>query len=251
MRSYLEILDRMRTGPPMTEEEWDLDKVARSTRAIVEKRKLAWTPDVIVGAGQGLADSVFEAGLELACEVGLYSRSSGRVVRFEREELLEGLDRMPRSLVMGEGKDARTLVARHVVDDRPPMVWAGNPGAPTPERLFLPMVMSWMQEPIVDLVTCGALTDVDGREIRTGDPLEIVATRRELEYMRCSARRRTGDRRRRAPRSGRRGLSRSARWRGRGDDDNRPVEAPPHVPRADAQRVEDRPAQRGTCREFA
>ena len=188
MRSYLEILDRMRTGPPMTEEEWDLDKVARSTRAIVEKRKLAWTPDVIVGAGQGLADSVFEAGLELACEVGLYSRSSGRVVRFEREELIEGLDRMPRSLVMGEGKDARTLVARHVVDDRPPMVWAGNPGAPTPERLFLPMVMSWMQEPIVDLVTCGALTDVDGREIRTGDPLEIVATRRELEYMRAGLR---------------------------------------------------------------
>jgi methylamine--corrinoid protein Co-methyltransferase len=44
--------------------------------------------------------------------------------------------------------------------------------------------MSWAQEPVVDLITCGSLADVDGREIRTGDPVEIVATRRELQYLR-------------------------------------------------------------------
>jgi len=46
------------------------------------------------------------------------------------------------------------------------------------------MVMSWMQEPIVDLVTCGSVSEVDGREVRTGDSSDIIATRRELQYMR-------------------------------------------------------------------
>jgi methylamine--corrinoid protein Co-methyltransferase len=41
-----------------------------------------------------------------------------------------------------------------------------------------------MQEPIVDLVTCGSLTQVDGYDVRTGEPTEISATRRELTLMR-------------------------------------------------------------------
>ncbi len=45
------------------------------------------------------------------------------------------------------------------------------------------MVMSWMQEPIVDLVTCGSLTRIDGFDVYTGEPSEIAATRRELNLM--------------------------------------------------------------------
>jgi methylamine--corrinoid protein Co-methyltransferase len=41
-----------------------------------------------------------------------------------------------------------------------------------------------MQEPLIDLATCGTLVEVDGREVRTGNPIEIVSTRRELQYMR-------------------------------------------------------------------
>ena len=44
--------------------------------------------------------------------------------------------------------------------------------------------MSWAQEPIVDLITCGSLAEVDGREVRTAGPIEIVATHRELGYLR-------------------------------------------------------------------
>jgi len=64
------------------------------------------------------------------------------------------------------------------------MVWAGNPGVPTPEELFLPMVMSWMQELVVDMVTCGSVVTVDGRPVETGTPSEIFAVRRELRLLR-------------------------------------------------------------------
>lgn len=187
--NYLEVIDRANNGPYISEENWDLEKVAMTTMTLVDKYRLTWDPNVIVTDDAGLADAIFEAGFELACAIGAYSRTTERIVEFERGELEEGLRRMPQTLVMGEGKDARTLFARKIMDERPALVWAGNPGAPHSEDLFLPSVLSWAQEPIVDLVTCGSLAEVDGREVRTADPLEIIATRRELAYMREALRR--------------------------------------------------------------
>jgi methylamine--corrinoid protein Co-methyltransferase len=40
-----------------------------------------------------------------------------------------------------------------------------------------------MQEPIVDLVTCGSLTSVEGHPVVTAGPVEIAATRRELTML--------------------------------------------------------------------
>ncbi|MFW6069895.1 MAG: monomethylamine:corrinoid methyltransferase, partial [bacterium] len=77
-----------------------------------------------------------------------------------------------------------TLYARKIMDERLPLVWAGNPGAPHPEELFKPAVRSWAQEPIVDMITCGTLVEVEGREVRTEDPIEIISTRRELQILR-------------------------------------------------------------------
>ena len=181
--NYHDIMDRARSGPYITEEDWDLKKVAMTTRKLVRKNKLKWDPETIVTDDPGLADTIFEAGLELAKTIGVYSRTTERIIEFDPAELEEGLRRMPQTLVMGEGKDARTLYARKIMDDRLPLVWAGTPGTPIPEELFLPSVISWMQEPIVDLVTCGSLTHIDGREVRTADPIEVMATRRELQYM--------------------------------------------------------------------
>jgi methylamine--corrinoid protein Co-methyltransferase len=183
MLNYQEILDRAQNGPYITEESWDLDKVAMTTAKLVRKYKLAWNPEEVVTDDPGLADAIFEAGLELAKEIGAYSRSTERIIEFDPGELEEGLRRMPQSLVMGEGKDVRTLFPREIMDERLPLVWAGNPGAPHPTDLFKLSVVSWAQEPIVDLITCGTLTHVDGREIRTGDPIEIIATRRELQIL--------------------------------------------------------------------
>lgn len=183
MLNYMEILDRAQNGPYITEENWDLDKVAMTTAKLVRKYKLTWDPEEIITTDPGLADTIFEAGLELAKELGCYSRSTERIIEFEPGELEEGLRRMPQSLVMGEGKDARTLYPRQIMDERLPLVWVGNPGAPHPAELFKPSVISWAQEPIADMLTCGTLTHVDGREIRTGDPIEIIANRRELQIL--------------------------------------------------------------------
>lgn len=182
--NYLALLERAQTGPSISKEDWDMEKVVIATRKLVKKYQIAWDPDEIIPLDPGNADRVFNAGLELAQASGVFQATTGRIIEFLPGELEEALRAVPQSLVMGEGADIRTLKARQILDPSPPLVWAGNPGVPTPEELFQPMVMSWMQEPLVDLVTCGSLTQVDGYDVRTAEPAEITATRRELKMMR-------------------------------------------------------------------
>lgn len=188
METYKDFLQRLRAGPYMEEPAWDLEVVARTTAELVRKYKLSWNAQELLNVDSGTIDAVFEAGVELAHTAGVYHRDAKRVVRFSREEIETRMRAMPQSLSLGEGKDARVLSPRRVMDPRPPLVWAGNPGAPIPERYYLQYVMMYAQEPLVDFVAAGSLTTVDGCEVRTGGPMEIVATRRELEYVRLGTR---------------------------------------------------------------
>lgn len=181
---YLEILERTHTGPKMKKSDWDMDNVLLPVRRMVKEFDLTRDKTQIIPNDPDLADRIFQAGLALAQQSGVYAISSGRVIEFSEQVIQDALQAMPRSLDMGEGDDARTLYARQIIDERPPLVWAGNPGVPTPEAFFLPMVKSWMQEPIVDMATCGSLTHVRGYQVRTGEPIEIAATRNELRWLR-------------------------------------------------------------------
>jgi methylamine--corrinoid protein Co-methyltransferase len=181
---YFDLIERAENGIPATKEEWDFDKVAIATKNLVTKFDLKWNRLDTIPRDNDLIDRLFQAGLELAQTSGVYFSNPRTILNFTKTELEKGLQEAKTSLIMGEGKDSRILYARRVMDSRPPLVWAGNPGCPTPEELFQPTVMSWMQEPVVDLITCGSLTRVNGHVVRTGEPTEIAATRKELSLLR-------------------------------------------------------------------
>ena len=181
---FYELLSRAEQGNRITKDKWDFDNVVLRTRDLVEKYQIAWDPQTIIPTNVELVDRVFLAGLELAQKTGIYAIHTGRVIKFSRDELECGLKLPPESLEMGAGADKRRLIVREIEDPRPPAVWGGNPGAPTPEHVFLPTIKSWMQEPVVDMVTCGSLTHVDGRPVSAGESTEILATRRELTLLR-------------------------------------------------------------------
>ena len=162
IRNYLEIAHRAETGPRVEKADWDFEYIVEMTQEVVEKYQLSWNAEHLTPDDPDMADRVFNAGRDLVIKTGVYALSSGRIIQLEAAEVDEGIHGMRTDLVMGEGKDARTLFARDIMDPRLPLVWAGNPGAPIPERLFIPSVRSWAQEPIVDLITCGSLVEVDG-----------------------------------------------------------------------------------------
>jgi methylamine--corrinoid protein Co-methyltransferase len=183
MVDYLEILERSNTGEYITEENWDLDKVAATARRLVKKYGLQWDRNQVVSNDPSLADDIYQAGYEMALELGVYCRSTERIISLTQAEIDDGIANTPQILVMGEGKDARTLYSRKLGDERPPLFFGGPPGNPIPQHLLLPNVISYVQEPLIDLATCGTLTEVNGFAVRTGHPMEIVATRLESQIV--------------------------------------------------------------------
>ena len=189
MKKYFDFLDRSNHGPYLEEDAWDLDKVTMTTFQMVDKYKLSWDKEQIITNDPGLADTIFDAGLELAKTLGVYNRSTKRIIKFSEKEIEEGLRVMPQEIILGEGKDRRVMCSRKIMDDRPPLFWGGNPGAPIPERFFLDFIMSYAQEPLIDVLSPGSIAEVDGYSVRTGGPMEIVANRREMECIRNGSRR--------------------------------------------------------------
>ncbi len=183
IKKYLEICERSNTGLKVSKDDWDMDYVIDSVMELVSEYAFSWDKDVLIPTDDQLLDQVFEAGRKLICKTGVYNMSTGRIISLTEDEIDEGLKQMKTELVMGEGKDAVTLYARKIEDERPPVIWAGNPGCPTPEEIFYENVLSTAKEPIVDLLTCGSLIDVDGFKVRGNHPTEVLAVCRELEYL--------------------------------------------------------------------
>lgn len=182
-KKYLEFCERSHTGEKVTKDEWDMDYIIDTVRDIVEDYEFEWDKEVIIPEEDKLFDDMFAAAKRMILETGVYNMSTQRIIKFTEEEIEEGIQNMKTELTMGEGKDAYTLVARNVEDRREPAIWAGNPGCPTPEHLYYPIIKSVAKEPVIDLLTCGSLVDVDGYAVKSGDPTEVIAVRRELEYL--------------------------------------------------------------------
>ncbi|HIZ06467.1 MAG TPA: monomethylamine:corrinoid methyltransferase, partial [Candidatus Eubacterium avistercoris] len=183
VKKYLELCERSNTGKKVSKEDWDMDYIVENVMDLVDEYEFEWDKQVIIPEDDKLFEDMFEAAKKLILKTGVYNMSTQRIISFTEEEIEEGIRNMKQELVMGEGKDAYTLVARKVEDEREPAVWAGNPGCPTPEELFYPIVKSVAKEPVIDLMTCGSLVDVDGFKVTSGSPSEVVAVRREMEYL--------------------------------------------------------------------
>lgn len=183
VKKYLELCERGNTGTKVSKEDWDMDYIVENVMDLVDEYEFEWDKQVIIPEDDQLFDDMFEAAKKLILKTGVYNMSTQRIISFTEEEIEAGIRDMKKELVMGEGKDAYTLVAREVEDKREPAVWAGNPGCPTPEELFYPIVKSVAKEPVIDLMTCGSLVDVDGFKVTSGSPSEVVAVRKEMEYL--------------------------------------------------------------------
>ncbi len=182
-RQFLALYERGKTGEKVAKDDWDMDYIIDNVMDLVEEYEFEWDRDLLIPEDDRLLDDMFRASKELLLRTGIYNMTTGRIMKLTEDEIDEGLANMKTELVMGEGDDAYTLVARKAEDERPPAIWAGNPGCPTPERLFYPIVESVAKEPVIDLMTCGSLVDVDGYDVANGEPSEIFAVRREMECL--------------------------------------------------------------------
>ena len=110
INSYLEIIDRSKTGSAVSKSDWDMEHVVLLTMRLTRKFDLKWDKNQIIPEDNALIDRIFQAGLELAESSGIYCITTGRVIQFSRDELLKGLANAPQRLPIGEGQDVRNPV---------------------------------------------------------------------------------------------------------------------------------------------
>jgi len=190
MLDFFEIIRRSLNGPYYSEQDFDMKVFVPKLRQVVKKYGLHWDGKTPISNDDQLADNVFQAALELCVDTGTYCTDTSRVIRFTKEELLEALRDAPSQPFFGEGRDRKAMLARKPESSDPPYCYVGAGGATcSSEDVFVRLVEGYGRNPLSDSITCPTLTKINGMDIETGSPLELLACIRAVELGRVALRR--------------------------------------------------------------
>ena len=180
----LEVYRRARTGPVMSEDAFDLDRVFGTARSLCEKHGIVYDPDTPVPSDDDLADRVFQAGVDFVAEVGAFCRDTGKVIHFTRDEILEAVAGAPGRCVMGEGADRREWLPRRPDSGGKPWLHVGAGIAVSDERILQALAKGYAAIDRADSISISALETLNGERVESGAPSEIVAAIRQIQLAR-------------------------------------------------------------------
>jgi len=170
----IEFQKRSLTGPVKKSDEFDLE-FSMKVRELVAKYNIKYNPEELI-VDDATADAVFQAGVELLSDIGLYHSDTERVVRFTRkevEEIAREYRENPSRHTFGRGKDEITVEYRAGADTRPPILYAG-PGGVAEKEWFASMIQAFAQEEAVKaLGIAPGIAMLGDIEPKAGTPSEI------------------------------------------------------------------------------
>ncbi|GIK42604.1 MAG: monomethylamine methyltransferase MtmB [Chloroflexota bacterium] len=171
----VEILKRTGSGEYCTTKEWDTRRVPGSIRKMLTKYELAKTFDAEnpCNFDYELADRFYQAGFELALELGYFCEDTQRIVKVDEEELQNALKYAKPEVFVGEGIDG-TLIKSRTPADPYPMVAVCSLGITYSEDIFPILAEGIARERAVDLLEAGSLTTIFGNEVLSGTPWETL-----------------------------------------------------------------------------
>jgi len=174
MIPIIEFQKRSLNGPVMKSDEFDLE-FSQKLRKLVAKYNIKYNPEELI-VDDATADAVFQAGVELLADVGLYHLDTERVITFTKEEVEEiarEYRENPSRWTFGKGKDEVTVEYRTGADKRPPVLYAGGAGV-AEEEWFAAFVQSFAQEESIKAMgICPGLAKLGDIEPKAGTLSEI------------------------------------------------------------------------------
>jgi methylamine---corrinoid protein Co-methyltransferase len=185
--SLSQLVNRSENGPFMKESAFDM-ALARKTAELVKKHALKFDRQVLVPCDDGMADRLYQAGLELFLDMGVYNQSTERRITFTHEEVEAAVAAAPAAVNLGCGKDVVVEHHREVESRVPCRMHSGPTGTPTSEKYHPLILQSCAQEALVDCLGAGSLATYQGRLIIAGSPSEILASRKEASVAREAVR---------------------------------------------------------------
>lgn len=183
----LEIIDKIYSGPIVDEKEFDNKIVSAGVSRAIKKYELAFNKKNIIQRDDDMIDRLWQAALDFLVECGIYHTDTQRVIKFSRDEIEAALKAAPSEVTIGSGADARVLRPRQVEDPTPPLIGGGPIGTPLSEDQYIPIMQSYFQEPILDIVVPGTLATSYGRKVRAKSPLEVISSWQEVDLVQEAA----------------------------------------------------------------
>ncbi len=174
---------RSERGPKVTENIWDNKIVPNAAVDLKEKYEISFG-DEFVPTDPDLKKRLFQAGMEMLVSVGIYNVDTERVIKVTEEEVKAGIRAAPKRVQLGEYGDMVMIEPRKGNSSKKPVIQGGPTGATVSEDMFIPMIQSYAQEPIVDTIVNGVMATVGGVPSTTNTPFEIMGTLAEIRAVR-------------------------------------------------------------------
>jgi methylamine--corrinoid protein Co-methyltransferase len=184
--NVFEAYERARRGSKFDEKVWDFELIPQTASRLKEKHGIHMDPHTIIPTDPDLCRRLYEAGLEMLVECGVYCISFGRVFKWSKEEILLSAATAPTSCIIGEGLHQRVMSPRHALSTNPAICQGGPTGAPCSEEHFFGIHESYAKEGIVDCIVDGVLSTVNGYNPAPDSPWEVLAGRMEAMMVRMA-----------------------------------------------------------------
>lgn len=182
--TVFDVYDRAKTGPKMEEKDWDFGVIPKTARELKKKYGIKMDKKTMIPEDKELINNLFNAGVDMLVECGIYCIDTGRVIKYTRDEVLHAIKSAPDHFRYGEDKEAINVVPRSYDSPKAPVIQGGPTGSPCSEEMFLPIHQAYAQEPVVDTIVDGVLQTVMGKDPVPGSPWEIMAVRSEALQVR-------------------------------------------------------------------
>ena len=177
--------ERARRGPKVDEKTWDFEIIPQTATRLKEKYGIHMDAKVMIPTDPDLLRRLYEAGLEMLIECGVYIIETGRVVKYTKDEVLFTVAQAPKYATIGEGAvHYRPLAPRSWDSTKPPIIQGGPTGAPCSEQHFLGIHESYAKEGIVDCIVDGVLERINGYNPAPESPAEVWASKQEMMLVR-------------------------------------------------------------------
>ncbi|MGB3905093.1 MAG: monomethylamine:corrinoid methyltransferase [Anaerolineae bacterium] len=170
-----EILERARTGPFCEDEPFIMERFMPELKEVIGKYGIEYDAATPIPGDDGLADALWQAGLEFFLKVGVLCVDTHRIITFDEREVKEALYLTPGEYMVGSGKDGRWLKRREVEDANPPFV-IFSPDISCDEELFSPMCIAYLKEPLADGFCAPILEESMGLKIKAKTPTELAGS---------------------------------------------------------------------------
>jgi methylamine--corrinoid protein Co-methyltransferase len=179
----IDVLQRAESGPIMDEADFERSLLGPEIKKLVDKYDIRYTGEEIINCNDDLADRVFQAALDLASEVGIFNQSTSRRMIWNREEIEQDLKSAPSVASLGAGEQQFLISARKPDDRNRMSVLGGVVGIPFPEEMYLPLLLSFLNQNIFDSIDGPSLETAYGQPIKAGTGLEVLGAWREAELV--------------------------------------------------------------------